>query len=208
MKTNQAKNPEKSRQKLIIKAASKLFMEKGYHASTVREIARESGITVGTLYHYIKSKEDIFPLVQRDMDALRDEVNRKSNDALKRMGPVEALRLAIRGHFTYCHEVQDMIIFWFRETGNMPSETRKTLLANTVKNAEIIGNILRTGIKAGDFRKHDTVLMAHNIMMLGNMWPLRRWFLRDRYTIKQYINKQTKTILAAISPNEGLRLYK
>jgi len=188
---------------MIIKAASRLFMEKGYHASTVREIARESGITVGTLYHYIKSKEDIFPLVQKDMDTLRDEVNRELGSALRKMGPVEALRMAIKAHFTYCDEVQDMILFWFRETHNMPSETRRTLLANTAKNAEIISRILRAGIRSGDFRQHDTVLMAHNIMMLGNMWPLRRWFLRSRYTINKYINKQTSTILAAIGANWG-----
>jgi AcrR family transcriptional regulator len=43
----------------ITKAAAALFIKKGTVNTGVREIAEASGITVGTLYHYFKSKEEI-----------------------------------------------------------------------------------------------------------------------------------------------------
>lgn len=43
----------------ICDAALKLFSRKGFHRSSVREIAKECGLGIGTLYSYIKTKEDI-----------------------------------------------------------------------------------------------------------------------------------------------------
>ena len=49
----------------ICDAALKLFSRKGYHQTTVREIAEACGLGIGTLYSYIKAKEDILYLVYR-----------------------------------------------------------------------------------------------------------------------------------------------
>ena len=57
---------EKRRQQ-IIKAAIILFKEKGFHGTTTREIAKESGFSIGTLYEYIRTKEDILFLVCDDI---------------------------------------------------------------------------------------------------------------------------------------------
>ena len=47
------------RRRQIAEGALKAFTAKGYHAATVREIADEAGLTMGSLYNYIQSKEDI-----------------------------------------------------------------------------------------------------------------------------------------------------
>ena len=43
----------------IVKAAVELFVKKGFHKTTVREISTEFGMSMGTLYDYIRTKEDI-----------------------------------------------------------------------------------------------------------------------------------------------------
>jgi AcrR family transcriptional regulator len=48
-----------SRRKQIIRAAMKLFAQKGYHATSMQEIAENSGMAKGSLYNYFKSKEEI-----------------------------------------------------------------------------------------------------------------------------------------------------
>jgi len=48
-----------SRRKQIITAAMKLFAQKGYHATSMQEIAENSGLAKGSLYNYFKSKEEI-----------------------------------------------------------------------------------------------------------------------------------------------------
>ena len=53
---------EKRRQQ-IIRGACDLFVRKGFHRTTTREIARECGLSIGTMYEYIQSKEDVLYLV-------------------------------------------------------------------------------------------------------------------------------------------------
>lgn len=55
----------------MIKGAVSLFIEKGFHRTTTREIAKESGFSIGTLYEYIGTKEDVLYLV---CDSIYDEV--------------------------------------------------------------------------------------------------------------------------------------
>ena len=51
-----------------------LFKEKGFHRTTTREIARHAGFSIGTLYEYIRTKEDILYLV---CDSIYDEVSER-----------------------------------------------------------------------------------------------------------------------------------
>ena len=52
-----------TRRQQIIDAAVGLFIKKGFHRTTTREIAREAKFSIGTLYEYVESKEDILYLV-------------------------------------------------------------------------------------------------------------------------------------------------
>ena len=52
--------PTKITKEIILEKALELFSTKGYDATTVREIAKEVGITQSSLYKHYKSKEDIF----------------------------------------------------------------------------------------------------------------------------------------------------
>jgi AcrR family transcriptional regulator len=72
MKTTEAESvpdsdkPEgKSTEALLIDAAANLFAAKGFAAVGVREIARQAGVTIGALYHYASSKEELFMKLMR-----------------------------------------------------------------------------------------------------------------------------------------------
>ena len=56
----------------ITKAAHRLFLERGYHGSSMRDIAREAGIALGGIYNHFASKEDIFLAVFVDHHPYRD----------------------------------------------------------------------------------------------------------------------------------------
>ena len=51
------------RRQELVNAAVELFVKKGFHKTTVREIAKEFGMSMGALYDYIRTKEDILFLV-------------------------------------------------------------------------------------------------------------------------------------------------
>ncbi len=55
-------NPTHARQQ-IVSASHRLFLEQGYHGTTMRQIAKESGMALGSLYNYFPGKEDLFAAV-------------------------------------------------------------------------------------------------------------------------------------------------
>lgn len=57
------------RKRWIIKAAVSAFAQKGFHLTSMREIAKDAAVAIGTLYHYFASKEDIL------IDILREEID-------------------------------------------------------------------------------------------------------------------------------------
>jgi AcrR family transcriptional regulator len=76
---------------LIERASLEAFYEKGYHGTSIREIARGSGIGVSTLFHHYESKARI---VERILHRAVDEMQRDIDQALSEVGPAPKERLA------------------------------------------------------------------------------------------------------------------
>ena len=76
------------RREQMIRGAVKLFKEKGFHRTTTREIAKEAGFSIGTLYEYIRTKEDILFLV---CDSIYNEVQTGYPCSRKKREPSMAL---------------------------------------------------------------------------------------------------------------------
>lgn len=63
---DQPRNPRGGRQDLVLRAAAGLFSRKGYEGTSLRDIAKASGMLAGSIYYHFSSKEDIFLSVQRE----------------------------------------------------------------------------------------------------------------------------------------------
>jgi AcrR family transcriptional regulator len=184
------------RRRQIVDAAVRLFIQKGFHKTTTREIARESGISTGLLYEYVSSKEDVLYLV---CDAIHAEVEAAVAEAVRRVsGGRNVLAAMIREYFLVCDRMSDHILLVYQETKALPSEWRERVLQNEVKLTNIFLGSLRRLARSGDLPKlpqKSLELLAHNITVLGHMWTFRRWFLSKRYSIDEYIRRQTEFIL-------------
>jgi len=191
------KNPDlvERRRRQIVDAAVELFIEKGFHKTTTRQIAGAAGFSIGSLYEYVKSKEDILYLV---CDAIHEEMAHHVTEALARADEgVKGLAEAIREYFLVCHRMNDHILLIYQETQSLPSQWRKRVLENEVQITGLFVNVLANLSASGDLPSMDEKhieLAAHNITVLGHMWTFRRWFLARHYSIEDYINIQTRLI--------------
>ena len=70
-------------QRRIEAAALRAFTRKGYHGTSVRDIAREAGVSIGNLYNYYRTKEELFIAVVTRYEARIDELRQKA------LGPIE-----------------------------------------------------------------------------------------------------------------------
>ncbi len=76
-----AKNADliQKRHQQIVDGACQLFFKKGYHPTTIRDIARACGMSMGQLYHYISSKDDVLYLVHKHMQNIWYEYLKNSD---------------------------------------------------------------------------------------------------------------------------------
>ncbi len=56
--------------------------------------------------------------------------------------------------------------------------------------------LLKWGVEEGEFEIGNPPVVAHNMIVLGHMWAIRRWFLRKCCTLEKYIREQAELILA------------
>jgi AcrR family transcriptional regulator len=184
------------RRRQIVDAAVELFIAKGFHRTTTREIARAAGISNGLLYEYVRSKEDVLYLV---CDAIHAEVEHSVADALHKVkGGRDVLTAMIREYFHVCHAMSDHILLIYQETKTLPSHWREKVLENEVRLTNVFVKVIGDLVTKGDLppmSKRSIVLIAHNIVVLGHMWTFRRWYLSTQYSIDNYIRLQTDFIL-------------
>ncbi len=194
----QIKNPELvlRRRRQIVDAAVQLFIQNGFHKTTTRQIARAAGFSIGSLYEYVASKEDVLYLV---CDAIHAEVEQAVAEAMSRAtSGHQSLAAVIREYFLVCHRMNDHILLIYQETQSLPLQWKKRFLENEVRITGIFVEVLARLISSGDLThlSEDSIdLVAHNISVLGHMWTFRRWFLARHYSIEDYIEHQTKFIL-------------
>lgn len=188
------------RRRQIVDAAVDLFIEKGFHKTTTRQIAQAAGFSIGTLYEYVASKEDVLYLV---CEAIHDQVE-KGIGEVSSQSPKgrEALAAVIAEFFHICHRMSNFILLIYQETHALPGQWRRKVLANELRINALLLEALKRIAATGELSKldeKDLELMAHNISVMGHMWTFRRWSLSQRYTIEEYIARQTAIILGIAS---------
>lgn len=183
----------------IVQAAVKLFVEKGFHTSTTREIAQAAGISIGSLYEYVASKEDVLYLV---CDSIHQEMEQQLKESLKHQADASvALENAITAFFQVCDRMQDSILLIYRETASLNTESQQYVLQNETRITALFEDLIQQGMESGSFSpvsKKNISLIAHTIVILGHEWALRRWFLHSQFSLQEYTTLQSKLILNQI----------
>ncbi|MGD9134080.1 MAG: TetR/AcrR family transcriptional regulator [Desulfobacterales bacterium] len=193
----QVKNPElvERRRRQIADAAVQLFIDKGFHKTTTRQIARAAGFSIGSLYEYFASKEDILYMV---CESIHAEVERGVSAAMSQAaGGRDALAKIIHEYFMVCHRMSDFILLIYQETQSLPAQWQKRVLENELRITGLFVEALAGITKSDDLinlAESNLELAAHNIVILGHMWTFRRWYLAHHYSIEDYIKLQSDII--------------
>ncbi|MFH2091746.1 MAG: TetR/AcrR family transcriptional regulator [Pseudomonadota bacterium] len=203
----QIKNPDLVREKRrqIIDSTVPLFIEHGYHKTTTRMIARAANFSIGSLYEYVSSKEDLLYLV---CQTIHEEVGVAVEKALSNtQRGKEQLAEAIRQYFYVCDKMADHILLMYQVTQFLPKKWKERVLSNELDITQIF--VLALTVLSGKdtipkLEKNVLNLMSNNICVLGQMWAFRRWYVQKEFTIEDYIQIQTRFILGQIFNESGI----
>ena len=186
------------RREYIARAASKLFIAQGYHKTTVRQIAKACDMAMGTLYHYIGSKDDILCLII-DTIVSRFENFYDTLVASPENDPLKALKQAIDIYYKGIDEIQDLILILYQEAGNIKRESWQLIVDLEKRVFAIFRRILTNGVKAGVFSIPDIDLQVHAIATAGQLWAVRRWYLKRHFTLEEFISFYTNLFLKSLT---------
>jgi AcrR family transcriptional regulator len=165
-----------SRRAEILERAAEVFNELGYRGASVEELARRVGLRKGSLYHHVRSKEQVLgEVLLRGMELLRGGLP-GADDA--RLAPAEKVRAAVRFHLEWMAAEPHVTGVFLREGRNLPARLRPRLQAQVRDFERRWVALLREGIAAGAFRPDlDPKLTVY--LILGLINSVHRWYRPD-----------------------------
>jgi TetR/AcrR family transcriptional regulator, cholesterol catabolism regulator len=193
----------KKRRDEMIKGAVNLFKQKGFHRTTTREIAKASGFSIGTLYEYIRTKEDVLYLV---CDSIYDSVRDRLQEALDaNRGTLESLKLGIAYYFRVVDDMQDEVLVMYQEAKSLSKDALPYVLRKEIEMVSMFEDVIQRCVDNGELllTEKEVKMIAHNIFVQGQMWGFRRWALQRIYTLDEYIELQTELLIQGIKQEQA-----
>jgi TetR/AcrR family transcriptional regulator, cholesterol catabolism regulator len=164
-----------TRKDQIYEVAERLFSQRGYHATTMREIARELQIEGGSLYSHISGKQDLlYQIVLRGSEQFLYA-------ARAAYGMAEPARVRLyelmRQHLAIMAESRPRAIVHFHEWRHLDQEHQAAIRARRDTYEAYVRAIVREGVAAGEFAPSDEQLVGIQILSLLN-WTYQ-WYRPD-----------------------------
>ncbi|MBN2468232.1 MAG: TetR/AcrR family transcriptional regulator [Deltaproteobacteria bacterium] len=182
----------------IIKGALSVFKKKGYHKTTVRDIAVAANISMGSLYDYINSKDDILYIFYKVfIFTYYQQVISKTNAI---SNPVERLKVAYKTLLEVNFALEDEILFGWTEAKNMKEGHLQEVTKLELELIDYFREILDKIRSEFNVDIEDTNLTANFLVYSATFGILRRWALRPRYNKEQLVDYLMNTQLKNLLP--------
>jgi TetR/AcrR family transcriptional regulator, cholesterol catabolism regulator len=185
------------RTKEIIAAAAKLFKEKGYHATTIQDVADEVGMLKGSLYYHIKSKEELLYLVTKE--PIRELIERQKKLMESDWSPQQKIIEFIRLHVQAFDENYPHMFVFLQEKASLSEPVQAEVAGIDFRYEALLEAILHQGVDGGQFRRElDLKLMAFSILGMCN-WMFKWYYKGGRLTIDEIGHHMAEIVLNGIT---------
>ena len=189
------------RREQIVKAATKLFSEQGYYLTTIQDIAREAGISVGLIYQYFKDKDDVLFLTLKLVLETYEKVIPAALDQAEH--PLERLCLAIGAYCRVVDRLRDATVLTYRSTKSLRADRRTFIKEGETRTNRLLEGCLRACIVAGHIRPINDSLLVYQYVLYSHAWALKQWALRGRYSLEDYIEEGIKLLVEPYLTEKG-----
>ena len=167
--------PARPREADLLTAATRLFRERGFHATSMQDLAEALGMNRGSLYHYIVSKDDLlWAVLTRGFDLLEARVLPVlESDA----PPLERLSAAIREHLRVAADHADELSLIQIELRSLSRERRAEMIRRRDAYESLWRRTIEEGIADGSLRVFDIRLAGTGILSVCNWFT--QWYRPD-----------------------------
>lgn len=179
------KDPDliQKKQEQIVKGAIKVFRRKGFHAASIREIAKASRMSPGGLYDYIEKKEDILFLVHNQvLDRIYGRIDEIMNQYTS---PVDQLVNLLKGMFELTCDLKEEMLFIYTETKSLEKWFLHEILKKEAEFVNKYRKLIERGVSEGLFTCENPDLAANILIFTGSIIPLRGWNMTPRHSERE-----------------------
>jgi AcrR family transcriptional regulator len=179
----------RERRESLINAAIAVFIEKGFHNATVRDIGRAANMTQGTIYNYVSSKDDILYMV---CDRIVAEYNEQARRALDTShDPVGRVRSAVRAISQVMYRHRREILLIYQDSHLLDKRSRRVILARVEEFIGMFERIITDAARELGVPLPHPHLSANMLTFLPVMIALRGWSLKNDVSPEEVIEQIT-----------------
>jgi TetR/AcrR family transcriptional regulator, cholesterol catabolism regulator len=179
----------------ILRTAARIFAEKGYHPTTMRDISRETQVSLAGLYHYCRSKEELLFLIQdncfgRVLARLQERLREASE-------PIEKLRLVIENHLSFFAANMAEMKVLSHEADSLAGEMRAHVSGKKQQYTQLVRQILSEaqGAEGADNQKIDLTVATYALFGMMN-WIYNWYDPRGVLSVTELVGNITRLFLS------------
>ncbi|MGH8950650.1 MAG: TetR/AcrR family transcriptional regulator [Acidimicrobiia bacterium] len=160
----------------VVAAAGRLFAQRGYHGTSMRDLGRELGLLGSSLYAHVDSKQDLLVEVVEDGARLFQE---SARNALEVAGPApDRLRALVGGHVDVVLSNLDVVRTFLNEARMLDEQHRSRIIAARDSYEQAFRRVIGDGVSDGSFRA-DVDPKITSILILSILNAVERWYRPD-----------------------------
>lgn len=188
------------RREELVRIATEMFLEKGYHATSIKDIVRKASFNVASLYMYVSSKEDILDLVVNDfLNTLGGEMQAVS---LSLTNPIEDLSTMYLAYVDIIYRYRRQFRLIYRELHFLEDQARKRSEAGVEEVIGVFEDMIEKAVKQGLLKVASVRLSAMNLVYMANMLALHTAEITKNWTPQNYASMQLQIFLVASKVSE------
>jgi len=168
----------------IFNAALTISNEKGFAAMSLRDLSAQAGLSMGALYTYFASKEELLQMIQRQsaivVHVLLDQIEDIED-------PLAKLKRVIQSHLFLSEVMQPWFYFAYMETKNLAKQEHKKSIEAELATEKLLIDIMKEGRDKGVFKAVNLELTGAVIKAMLQDWYLKRWkYARRNVSVEKY----------------------
>ncbi len=180
------------RRQQIFSGALACFERKGFHETSVTDIAEAAGISSGLIYQYFKDKRDLlFQVILEILEAYNRDV---PNALVGVKDPILRFQSASLAYYRVINQRVSAALLSYRESESLDRDQIKILKTKELQTNQLIVDCIEECVRAGYFATPNPELAAYWIITTAHAWGLKNWRLRKITSFDDYARASLRLV--------------
>ena len=185
----------------VLRAAVKLFSKNGYYTTTMQQIAREAGVSIGLIYQYFGDKDDVlFLSLKLVLESYETEIPRRLEGVAQ---PVERLATAIWAYCAIVDSLRDATVLAYRSTKSLREDRRQLIMDDELRTNKLLLGCVRACVGDGYMREVNEDLLVYQYVLFCHAWALKRWAFPASMSCAEYVSEGIKLLVEPFLSSKG-----